>query len=120
MLREPWQQPRGSEQDALEPTAEHAAVIVGALVVATGRLHVLTARKGQVRYMAVDPRRTGEGWGARVLRFLEDRARHLHLTEIELDARESALGFYEKQGYRIVGESPAKWGIPHRRMAKTL
>jgi N-acetylglutamate synthase-like GNAT family acetyltransferase len=120
VLREPWQQPRGSERDDGEETAAHAAIVAGADILAAGRLQVIAGQLGQVRYMAVDPRVVGQGWGARILCYLEDRARQLQLTRIELDARESAHGFYEKQGYRVIGEAPAKWGIRHRRMAKTL
>src|SRR5262245_51814412 len=68
VLREPWDQPRGSEKDDLEDESEHV-MIVGAdsFPLAVGRLHFNTPSEAQVRFMAVEPRAQGHGFGGRVL-----------------------------------------------------
>lgn len=120
VLREPWHQPRGSERDDEEDQAHHAAVFADATVIAVGRLHRISPSVGQIRYMAVGPDHFKQGLGSKILNQLEDEARVRELNQIELDARETALGFYTKHGYFVSGISPTKWGIPHRRMRKPI
>ena len=120
VLRAPWSKPRGSECDDEEDQAFHAAIFEDTTIVAVGRLHRISPSIGQIRYMAVSPDHLGQGLGAQVLACLENEARRRELTYLELDARETALGFYLKKGYIVSGISPTKWGIPHRRMRKPI
>lgn len=122
VLRAPWQQPLGSERDALEPGAYHLAWFDpagGALAV--GRMHRLDARRGQIRYMAVEPASRGQGLGRAVLMCLEREARRRGIAELVLNARDCALDFYRSAGYEITGEGPLLFGsIPHRSLRKVL
>ncbi len=121
VLREPWQQPRGSERDDLETTAFHAVAWVDTTTpVGIGRLHRVNETTGQVRFMAVHPDWQRRGIASLVLRALETEAQKLALSVVRLDARDTAVPFYERQGYRVTGELPSKWDIPHRRMEKRL
>ena len=120
VLREPWDQPRGSERDAEEDQAHHVAAFADNALIAVGRLHRISSSVGQIRYMAVSPDHLRQGLGSKILTHLEEEARRQELTQIELDARETALEFYTKFGYFISGISPTKWGIPHRRMRKSV
>jgi len=107
MLRQPWQQPRGSEQDELE--------------VGVGRLHRNSIRQAQVRYMAVLPEHQGNGIGRQLLMQLEQQAHNWGSLEIILNARTTCLTFYLKQGYSVVGDADALFGsIAHKRMRKLL
>lgn len=121
VLREPWNQPRGSERDALEARSFHAAIWDGDLPVAGGRLHFNSTTEAQIRYMAVEPAVAGRGLGARVLEVLEAEAR-LHETQtIVLNSRKAAQGFYERHGYEVVGPAETMFGvIEHVRMEKRL
>ncbi|SDJ90805.1 thioesterase domain-containing protein, putative [Ferrimonas sediminum] len=122
VLRQPWQQPRGSEQDDLEAQGLHRVGVDDAgTVVATGRVHPLSPSRGQIRYMAVAPERQGQGLGARLLAALEQAAQQAGLEVVELQAREAQLGFYLAQGYRDIGVGHTLFGtVSHRRMAKVL
>lgn len=120
VLRAPWEQPRGSERDEFEDTADHLAVFQDDKVIATGRLHEIAAHTGQIRYMAVNPQYVRKGLGSTVLHSLEAIARGKNYRVIELDARDTALNFYRHHGYERISSSPTKWGIPHHRMRKLL
>ncbi len=122
ILREPWGQVRGSEKDALETVAEH----VGAYdqydrLIGIGRLHVKADNSAQLRYMATDPQARGTGVGRLVLESLESIAKKRGIKHVCLNARESATGFYEHLGYRIVAKGPTLFNdIKHLIMEKTL
>lgn len=121
VLREPWNQPRGSERDALDSASFHAALWDGDLPVAGGRLHFNSPAEAQVRYMAVDPNWQGKGLGARILSILEARATKNGAQRVVLNAREQAAPFYLRRGYRQIGSAGLLFGsIPHFRMEKTL
>ncbi len=120
ILRAPWQQPRGSERDPLDENSTHLMLIDGTrTVVGVGRLHFNTIREAQIRYMAVDVTHQRNGLGSRLLDALERRARELGAASIVLDARESALGFYNKHGYTVLGSGHMLFDrIAHMRMLK--
>src|SRR6266699_2981788 len=75
VLREPWDQPRGTERDDLDAESFHLMLRDSSgAVVAVGRLHLNSPFEGQVRYMAVDESCRGHGLGSRILSVLEDHA----------------------------------------------
>ncbi|MCS6905603.1 MAG: GNAT family N-acetyltransferase, partial [Bacteroidia bacterium] len=94
VLRQPWQQPRGSERDELEEDAIHAALWQGEKLLAVGRAHWLNPSTAQIRYMAVEPAYQGKGHGAAILHYLEAQVKVNGGEWIQLNARESALQFY--------------------------
>lgn len=121
MLRQPWQQPLGSEQDELEQQAYHLMLVnnngdIGAI----GRIHLLSANIGQIRYMAVAATYQGKGLGSKILQALERKAAELGCYTIRLNARDTALGFYQSHGYQSQGVAPALYGISHTAMNKTI
>ncbi len=121
ILRAPWLQAKGSEQDEFEADAYHLMLTTAAgELVAIGRLHRLSADSAQVRYMAVAPEWQGQGAGAAVLQGLEHYAISQGYRQLWLNARDSALGFYQKLGYQVVAAAPNQFGIKHQRMQKTL
>ena len=129
VLRQPWQQPPGSERASAdeEPNTVHALLLAGGhedaapVALAVGMLQCVDARQGQIRFMAVDPAATGKGLGRRIVAYLEKEARELELTEIVLHAREAAVGFYTTLGYELVGPSHTLFGVlPHFLMRKQL
>ncbi|MBA3963691.1 MAG: GNAT family N-acetyltransferase [Chthoniobacterales bacterium] len=122
VLREPWQQPPGSERDDRENESIHLMVRApNGDAFAAGRLHLNSPTEAQVRFMAVDPKVQSRGLGSLVLGGLEERARDAGARRLILNARASALRFYEKHGYRV--EAPAErlfHGVDHWRMSKDL
>ncbi|HKJ10352.1 MAG TPA: GNAT family N-acetyltransferase [Gammaproteobacteria bacterium] len=122
LLRAPWDQPRGSERDGREDGAFHLMACTPAdEAVAVGRLHFNDASQAQVRYMAVEPHFRGQGIGALLLRELEAQARRKGAGQVVLDARETAVGFYERCGYRATRPAHTLFGsIRHWHMEKPL
>ena len=120
ILRAPWKQPRGSEQDELEQSSNHFMVIDShPAVVGVGRLHFNSIREAQIRYMAIGIKQQRKGIGTLLLQTLEDRAVELGAASIVLDAREHALGFYRKRGYELEAPGHVLFNaIAHVRMRK--
>ncbi len=121
-LREPWNQPRGSEKDDLETESFHlSAKDDSGSIVGVGRIHLNSAEEAQVRYMAVDPNCRGQGVGKHILEKLEVHATDQKASKIVLNARENARGFYERLGYCVTAEGPTMFGeIKHFVMLKDL
>jgi predicted GNAT family N-acyltransferase len=122
VLREPWNQPRGSERDPRDADSTHLMMIDDpGIVVAVGRLHFNSLREAQVRYMAVAIGRQRQGFGSSLLQALEQKATSLGAASIVLDARETALGFYHKLGYSADGPGHVLYNcITHIKMHKAL
>jgi predicted GNAT family N-acyltransferase len=122
VLRAPWNQPRGSERDSRDADSAHLMLLDDRdVAVAVGRLHFNSIREAQVRYMAVATGQQRKGFGSRLLQALEVKAASLGAARIVLDARETALGFYCKQGYSADGPGHVLYNcITHVRMHKTL
>ena len=122
ILRAPWKQPRGSEQDELEKSSSHFMVINNdQAVVGVGRLQFNSIREAQIRYMAIEIKQQRKGIGTLLLQALEDKAAELGAACMVLDAREHALGFYRKQGYKLEGPGHMLFNtIPHVKMRKYL
>ena len=105
VLREPWQQPLGSEKLEDDPTAIHAMMVDDENVLAVARLHQASTGLGQVRCVAVASNQQGKGLGKQLMNYLEAKAKEQGLSKIVLEARENAVPFYENLGYRITKES---------------
>ncbi len=73
-----------------------------------------------LRQMAVRSQLQGKGIGRALIEFAETIARDSGYSEIAMDARASAVGFYEKMGYRPCSEPFEKVSIPHVLMKKRI
>ena len=122
VLRAPWGEPRASERDELEASAEHALVQTDeGVAVAVGRLHFNSAEEAQIRYMAVSEAARGQGLGRKIVEYLEGIARTRGARSVVLNARDTAAGFYQAMGYEVIGEGPTMFGsVAHVRMRKRL
>jgi GNAT superfamily N-acetyltransferase len=76
----------------------------------------------RLRGMAVDPSMQGTGVGRLVLVEGAVAAREGGASVLWANARTSALGFYERMGWKIIGEEyvASDSGVPHFPMALTL
>ena len=121
ILRKRWHQPRGSEKDELEGQSIHLMACEKGKPLGVGRVHFNSSKEAQIRYMAVEEGLQGKGIGTIILKELEKSAKRKGANHMTLNARESAVGFYKKQGYRIVGKASTLFGvIPHYKMRKKL
>jgi predicted GNAT family N-acyltransferase len=74
----------------------------------------------RLRQMAVLNKLQGKGVGRALMMFAENIARDLGYTNITMHARKTAVGFYEKLGYAVVGDEFLELTIPHYIMQKKL
>ena len=122
VLRKPWGQALGSERDGLEQESFHRMIIdKNNTVLAVGRLEKTSQFSGQIRFMAVSPKAQGQGLGQIIITALELAAQKLGITDLTLNARESAMAFYLKLGYQSHGFSHLLFDeIKHFAMSKAL
>jgi len=102
----PARGPRG-----LGPPGKLAACLV---------LKPLSEQQIQMRQLAVDADFQGRGLGTQLVGYSEVFARQRGYRQIVMHARETAVGFYEKLGYRKEGGRFTEVTIPHYRMSKIL
>ena len=74
----------------------------------------------RLRQMAVLNDLQGKGVGSALMHFAENLARDRGYRRITMHARKNALGFYEKMGYKQVGNEFVEITIPHYVMEKQL
>ncbi len=122
ILRKPWGQPLGSEQDEHEKQAIHRMIVnEQGDILAIGRLEKADKYQGKIRYMAVSEAAQGQGLGKQIINALELKASQLGMKEIILNAREHAIGFYEQLGYQTEEFSHTLFDeIKHYTMVKVL
>lgn len=74
----------------------------------------------KLRQMAVNEIMQGAGLGRKLITSVEGLLAEQGIRHLHMHARESAIGFYRKLGYRIEGDPFTEITIPHVRMSKTL
>jgi len=74
----------------------------------------------QLRQMAVISGLQGKGIGRVLMQFAENIARDRGYKKLIMHARKTAMGFYEKLGYRKTGNEFLEVTIPHYAMEKVL
>ncbi len=121
ILREPWNQPSGSERNEGDETAIHAALFEHGKILGVSRLDSAGREIGQIRFMAVETNQQGKGIGEQLMHQLELIALQRGHKKIILHAREIAVGFYQKLGYELKEKSHLLFGeIQHFLMEKQL
>lgn len=74
----------------------------------------------RLRKFATDPAFQGQGIGTKMLSHLLKEAQATGAETFWFDARESALPFYERNGYSLEGKRFFKGDIPYRRITRAL
>ncbi len=74
----------------------------------------------RLRQMAVANKLHGKGIGASIMSFAENIARDKGYSYISMHARNTAIGFYEKFGYKTKGQEFIEVNVPHHIMEKPL
>ena len=122
LLRAPWNQPEGSEIDEIEKQCFHLmAVNESGNIIGVARLQFISETEAQIRYMAVARSHERQGVGRELINALEKHAVTTEHSMIVLDAREPAVGFYQKSGYQVLEKSYLLFDeIQHFRMSKML
>jgi predicted GNAT family N-acyltransferase len=77
-------------------------------------------KRMRLRQMAVLNNVQGKGIGRALMAFAENISRDLGYIKIMMHARKTAIGFYEKLGYKTTGHEFEEVTIPHYTMEKDL
>jgi predicted GNAT family N-acyltransferase len=114
--------PENIVQDKSQADYFHAAVLIAGFVVAYGQLVPQDNSVYQISQMVVKPNYQGQNFGSKILLYLIDRAREEKAIALTLNARITAVGFYQKFGFQTNGRQfySATTGIPHITMNKKL
>lgn len=121
VLRKPWHQAKGSEQDKDESSSCHFIAVKNNTILGVARLQNISPGEAQLRYMAVDTKSSRQGIGKKIIQAIESHADKNNIHYIKLHARENAVGFYKKMGYEVTEKSYLLFDcIQHYKMKKTL
>lgn len=74
---------------------------------------------GEVEDVFVEPASIGSGLGGRLMTALLEAARARGLRRLFVDSDPNAVGFYENQGFRRIGEAPSG-SIPGRTLPRLV
>jgi N-acetylglutamate synthase-like GNAT family acetyltransferase len=120
LLRQPLSQPLGSERDEFEAQAIHCLAMIDEQIVGVGRVHMDTQHSAQIRYMAVHPEHQKTGVGRSMINYLLAEAEQSVADYVWCNAREDAVGFYLRCGFKALSSVQTDLEIPHTRMQLDL
>lgn len=120
LLRQPLGLNLMEEDLSVEAAYLHFGIVEGSRVIACGLAIPVSDVKAKIRQMAVSADFQNQGIGKKLLSNIEASLKQRGFRLLELDARTSAVGFYQKLGYQKVGEEFQSVSIPHQRMRKSL
>ncbi len=116
--------PLGIDFDQKELEREHEDILIGCFeddkMEGCCLLTKVDDKTVRLRQMAVLSGLQGKGFGKALMQFAENLARDRGYKTLTMHARKTAVGFYEKQGYKVVGEEFQELNIPHFIMEKEL
>jgi predicted GNAT family N-acyltransferase len=98
----------------------HLGVFVGSTIVGVLVLTRISADKLKMRQVAVAEKWRGKTVGRQMVRCAEQCAIREGCKMIVLNARKTAVMFYEKLGYEKISEMFLEISIPHYKMCKYL
>jgi ribosomal protein S18 acetylase RimI-like enzyme len=103
------------EKDNILIAAFEDERILGCCMLVEEQPHIV-----RLRQMAVLNDLQGKGIGRALMNFAENIARDRGYRIVRMHARNNALGFYEKVGYKVKGDQFIEVTIPHYVMEKEL
>lgn len=122
VLRQPWGEPKGSEQADDDDSSLHGILRNDAFdVLGTCRSHLVEPGVAQFRFMAISPGLQGKGLGKTLVSQMEAATLNefKNINKIILHAREPAVPFYTLLNYKTIEPSYLLFGsIPHFLMEK--
>jgi len=98
----------------------HMGAYLGDTLVGVLMLVPLDSENVKMRQVAVDENYRKLGIGRQILEFAENFAKKEGFKKIVLDARNTAIPFYEKLEYQKRGKEFLQIGVPHLKMYKII
>jgi predicted GNAT family N-acyltransferase len=121
ILRQPLNQPLGSERNDGDETGIHFALYESKQLKAIARLDLQENDISQVRFVAVEKNSQGKGYGKKIMLEVEDYCRVLNQKKIILHARDYAVDFYLNLNYVLIEPSYKLFNVlQHFMMEKEL
>ncbi len=120
VLREPLGRTLSAEDLLSDRGNLIVAGSIAQIIVACALIKEVTDQTWKMRQVAVDFEFQGRGLGRSLVVDIEQRVELLGATEIVLNARETAVPFYLKLGYRVVSDEFSEVGLSHFKMCKSL
>ncbi|MBO8164940.1 MAG: GNAT family N-acetyltransferase [Brevibacillus sp.] len=108
------------EYDRPEAPTIHFVAYRDGKPVGAGRLRVYDRQTGKVERVAVLDSERGTGLGRELMLAMEQTARDEGFSQLKLNAQCHAQPFYEKLGYKPIGDVFDEAGIDHIAMVKSL
>ncbi len=105
VLREPLNQPLGSERNDGDSTGIHFVLYDDLKIKAIARLDQAGENVAQVRFVAVEINSQGKGYGRDIMNATEQKSNELGNTKMILHARDYAVDFYLKLNYKLIEPS---------------
>lgn len=105
VLREPLNQPLGSERNDGDTSGIHFALYNDLKIKAIARLDQASETISQVRFVAVEMNSQGKGYGRDIMNATEQKSKELGNTKMILHARDYAVDFYLKLNYKLIEPS---------------
>jgi len=104
--------------DEKEKISKHIAIIDNDSLIACGRITDLGEGVYQFSQIVVKPHLQGKGYGTQLLKELIKISVHDGCKKIILNARATAVKFYEEQGFKSHGDMflSKTTGVPHFQM----
>jgi len=120
LLRAPLGLDINSEDLSIEKEQLHFGLFDDKTLLATLTVIPLENNKAKIRQMAVSNTHQKLGLGSKLILNCLHELKERGFKEVELNARKTALKFYEKNGFKVVGEEFIEVSIPHLKMKKLL
>jgi len=120
VLRKPLGRSLYDENLDAERDDYHIGAFINGQLIGVLILRRLNSTDIKMKQVAVTERWQGHGTGREMVRYAEEYAKNNGYTDILLNARKTATGFYEKQGYDKIGEEFLEIDIPHFKMRKSI
>jgi ribosomal protein S18 acetylase RimI-like enzyme len=116
--------PLGLSFSAAELQKEKDDILIGAFdedeIIGCCILTKIDQNTARLRQMAVQKNQQGMGIGEAMMAFAENIARDKGYKLLTMHARDTAIGFYEKFGYKVKGPAFIEVNINHHEMEKKL
>ena len=112
--------PLAIEIDDKEDKCIHFVLYENDIALATCRLYPLDEATVLLQRMAVKPSQQGLGLGRTIMLEAMATAKAIGYHQMTLHSQEHASDFYQKLGFKTVGESYQEAGIDHINMTKRL
>lgn len=122
VLRDPLKITFHKEDIELEWNQIHVGLYSNNMsLIGVATIVLLENQKAKVRQVAIHPNIQNQGYGSILNNAIEQEATKHGIHKIILHARETAVRFYEKNGYSKIDNICFKEvGIPHFKMEKSL